>query len=243
MAESVREPNGHQQPHRVYDHAQRRGTDTVRALVVTDVRLYEEGLVRSLGDRRELVICGTASGSTEALARVGDLQPDVVLLDVTMHDSLALARAIAELTPSVHVVAFAVSDSDEDVVACAEAGVVGYVTRSGSCDQLIAVLRSVARGEVICSPRVAARLFRLAAERRLVGTAMGVGGGGGTQAQLTSRELDVVRLVARGLSNKEVARELHIEVSTVKNHVHRVLEKLHLDRRTKVGALMRGVPG
>jgi DNA-binding NarL/FixJ family response regulator len=235
MAESA-EPIRQQQLYKTKGRASGCSADSVRTLVVTDVRLYEEGLVHSLGDRSELSVCGVASGSVEALARIADLHPDVVLLDVTMHDSLVLARTITQLTPSVHVVAFAVSDSDEDVLACAEAGVAGYVTRSGSCDQLIAVLRSVARGELLCSPRVAARLFRLAAERRFVGASAD------TQASLTSRELDVVRLVARGLSNKEVARELRIEVSTVKNHVHRVLEKLHLDRRTKVGALMRADP-
>ena len=206
----------------------------VRALVVTDACLYEEGLVRTLNDRAELQVCGTASNAQDALYRIGADRPDVVLLDVTMQDSLALARRLTSLQPQVRIVAFAVSESDDDVLACAKAGVAGYVTRSGSCDQLIAVLHSVARGEVLCSPRIAARLFELAARHQEERPA------DEPEAQLTVREMDVVRLVARGLSNKEVARELQIELSTVKNHVHRVLEKLRLDRRTKVRALVRG---
>ena len=206
----------------------------VRVLVVTDVRLYQEGLARSLGDRSDLEVVGTASEGSEALALVRALSPEAVLLDMTMRDSLATARAIAALDAGTHVVAFAVSERDEDVLACAEAGVEGYVTRAGSCEQLVAVLHSVGRQELLCSPRIAASLFRRVAS----------GHRGGLwdelYASLTARELEVVRLVARGFTNKEVAHALHIEVSTVKNHVHHVLSKLHLDRRAKIAALLRG---
>ena len=206
----------------------------VRVLVVTDVRLYQEGLARSLGDRADLELVGTVSDGSEAVALVRERCPDAVLLDMTMRDSLPTARAISALGGDTHLVAFAVSERDEDVLACAEAGVVGYVTRSGSCEQLVAVLHSVARRELLCSPRVAASLFRGLARSRQ-GDLFHE-----RCAALTAREQDVVRLVARGLTNKEVARALQIEVSTVKNHVHHVLTKLHLDRRAKIGALIRG---
>jgi DNA-binding NarL/FixJ family response regulator len=202
-------------------------------LVVTDVRLYLEGLSHSLGTRAELAVAGTASTSQEALGLVRRLAPppEVVLLDMTMPDSLNTARALLSAAPDVQVVAFGVSERDDDVLACAEAGVSGYVTRSGSCEQLIAVLQSAARGELLCSPRIAARLFRRAGDAGQPTEQL--------RSRLTTREADVVRLVARGLSNKEVASALQIEVSTVKNHVHNVLAKLQLDSRAKIGALMQ----
>jgi Response regulator containing a CheY-like receiver domain and an HTH DNA-binding domain len=208
------------------------GGATVRMLIATDVRLYEVGLRRALDGHSELDVIGTAGDRSQALARTHDLAPDVVLLDMAMEGSLDIARALTRSTPRSHVVAFAVSESDDDVLACAEAGVAGYVTRDGSLEQLIAVLRYVARGELLCSPRIAGSLLRHVA-RSSIATAPDEGDAG-----LTAREREVARLVARGLSNKEVARELQIQLSTVKNHVHHLLEKLRINRRGKLVAAL-----
>jgi two-component system nitrate/nitrite response regulator NarL len=167
------------------------------------------------------------------LARLHDTRPEIVLLDMAMAGSVASIRAIVEGASDVKVVALAVAETDHDIVACAEAGVAGYVSRDGSTGDLIATIDSVVRGETLCSPRIAATLLQrvaaLAAER---GTAAPV-------ASLTPRQREILGLIGQGLSNKEIARRLCIELSTVKNHVHSTLEKLGTHRRAEAVALLR----
>jgi two-component system nitrate/nitrite response regulator NarL len=127
-----------------------------------------------------------------------------------------------------------VPELEQEILECAEAGVAGYVTRNGSLADLIATIESVGRDEIIVSPRVAAALVRrlalLAAERR----------GPSARRALTSRERDVVMLLEGGLSNKEIAERLCIEVTTVKHHVHNILKKLRVSRRGEAAAKLRG---
>ena len=205
----------------------------IRVLVVTDVRLYQEGLAQVLRDREQMRVVGSAGYREDALARVRALAPDIVLLDVAMAGSLELVRAIMELAPGVKIVAFAVTDVDEDIFSCAEAGVAGYVPRGASIDDLVAAIQSTARGELLCSPRIAASLFRRLAALTAEHTS------NHDAVHLTSREAMIVRLIDQGLSNKDIARRLCIEVATVKNHVHNILEKLHVSRRGEAAARMR----
>lgn len=205
----------------------------IDVLVVADIPLYREGMVRALGHGRRVHVLGAATSSEEALSRVRDLQPEVILVDVAMNDGFDTVRAIGEATPEAKVVALAVSDTEADVIACAEAGVWGYVPRDGTLDDLEAVVESVARGESLCSPRIAASLLRrvgaLAAELR----------GPPPVTSLTARELEVAALLDQGLSNKEIAQRLSIAVPTVKNHVHSILDKLHVNRRTEAAARLK----
>jgi DNA-binding NarL/FixJ family response regulator len=199
-------------------------------LVVAGVRMYREGLAQHLGSRATLHVTGTAANRDEALALVRSTRPDVVVLDMATRDNLAIVRAIADVSAGSRIVAFGVEESERDVFACADAGVAGYVPCEGSIDDLVATIESVTRDELLCSPRMAASLFRRAASApapRPPGVA------------LTAREREVVGLLAQGLSNKEIARRLHIEVATVKNHVHNLLEKLHVPTRAEAAALLR----
>jgi DNA-binding NarL/FixJ family response regulator len=209
----------------------------VRVLIVTGIRLYREGLADVLRRRERIEVVGTASDPVEGLARGRNLHPDVVLLDTSMPDSVAAIRTIAGAVPSAKVVALAVSDDEQDLLAFAEAGVAGYVTHDTALDSLAAIIESADRGEVPCSPRLAGILLRhigvLAAERRPASRC----------PRLTQRELQIVELIDRGLSNKEIARRLCIEVPTVKNHVHHVLKKLQLDRRSDAAAWARANEG
>jgi DNA-binding NarL/FixJ family response regulator len=123
------------------------------------------------------------------------------------------------------VVALSAPESEREGVACAEAGVAGYVARDASIQDLVAAVTSAARGEVVCPPSIAASLMRELARRAAGLPAMGTG------ARLTPRERQVIELIDRGLSNKEIARTLHIALSTVKNHVHNILEKCQVGRR------------
>jgi len=209
---------------------------TTRVLVVADIRLYREGLAQILGREEELKVVGTAAGLEEAVTAVPDLRPEVVLIDQAMPESLAAVRAIRVLAPGVRVVALAMPDTDQHVIACAEAGVVGYVTRGAGVADLISTIRSAARAELLCSPRVAASLLRrvtaLAAGERACDEAV----------RLTARELEILELLERGLSNKDIARQLGIEVPTAKNHVHNILGKLQVHGRGQAAARMRRQP-
>lgn len=202
-----------------------------RVFIVAGVRLYREGVTRAL-ERSDLIeIVGTAGELSECREQIADAQPDVVLLDVPADKSARAVGYLLNLVPTVRVVALAVSEADHDIVAFAEAGVSGYVTRESSLDELEDAVLRVTRGEAICSPYITATLLRrvstLAAEHRF---------GVRTEPRLTSREVEVVRLIERGLSNKEIARQLWIELPTVKNHVHHILEKLQVRDRVEAAA-------
>ena len=192
--------------------------------LVSDVRLYREGLVACLALQGRLTILGVG-GSEDAIDRITTLRPQVVLLDLAACDSLNIPHRAKEILPAVKVVAFAVAETEEHVLACAEAGISGYVPQDGSLEDLeAAVVRSL-RGELVCPPHIAALLFsRLAtmSKRRVDGH---------VDDPLTPREREVAGLIALNLPNKEIARRLRVGPATIKNHVHNILQKLKIHRR------------
>jgi two-component system nitrate/nitrite response regulator NarL len=192
--------------------------------LVSDVRLYREGLVACLALQGRLTILG-AGGSEDAIDRITRLRPQVMLLDLAARDSLNIPHRAKEILPAIKVVAFAVAETEEHVLACAEAGISGYVPQDGSLEDLeAAVVRSL-RGELVCPPHIAALLFgRLAtmSKGRVDGHA---------DDPLTPREREVAGLVALNLPNKEIARLLRVGPATIKNHVHNILQKLKIHRR------------
>ena len=207
----------------------------VTVLVVGDVRLYRDGIAGVLAARDRVRVVGVAGGVAEALTLACAERPRVVLFDAATPGMLDAAREIGRASGAA-LVAFAVRDTERAVTACAEAGLAGYVTCAGTFDELVAALGVVARGEVACAPHMAAALFRrvgaLAGERHASADAADAGG-------LTGREREIAALLERGLSNKEIARALGIEVATVKNHVHHILDKLRVARRGEAAASLR----
>src|SRR5215211_8947939 len=147
-------------------------------------------------------------------------------------DSFAAVRAVAEAVPDTKAVALGIYDHESSILPCVEAGVSGYVTRDASIADLVEAVEHATRDETLCSPRIAARLLRRLA-------ALGASHPAGIASSLTTRELEVANLLDAGYSNKEIAAELFIEVGTVKNHVHRILEKLHAKRRAEAAAQLR----
>jgi two-component system, NarL family, nitrate/nitrite response regulator NarL len=203
----------------------------VRVVVMGDIRLYREGLRDLLARQERLDVLGEAADSESGIACARELRPDVVLIDLAMAGSLTTIRALAAADPAVRVVALAVPDVERTVIDCAEAGVAGCLTREASLADVVAAVESAARGEALCSPAVASALFRrvaaLAADRAPATPA------------LTAREVEIAALIDEGLSNKEIAQRLRIEVATVKNHVHNILEKLNVRRRAEAAVRAR----
>jgi DNA-binding NarL/FixJ family response regulator len=210
------------------------GTRPIRVLVVSDTRLYREGLSEVFGRTQSLAVVDAVAHPLDAVAVLEREQVDVVLLGLATDDTPDAARFIGAAHPGVRIVALAVDDRPEGVVPLAEAGACGYVPRDAALSDLMATLRSVVRGESPCSPSVAAGLLR-----RLAALAEGLDSGAQAPGRLTAREREVLSLLGEGLSNKQIAHRLCIELPTVKNHVHHVLEKLQVSRRTEAVAVVR----
>jgi two-component system nitrate/nitrite response regulator NarL len=206
----------------------------VRVLVVADIRLYLEGLAESLGRRTGITVVGMAHTADVAISLSGTLLPDVVLIDRALSGGLAAIREIHRHLGGIRAIALGVQDCEDDVLECAEAGISAYVPRDASLEDVARAIQLAARGEALCSPRVAAALLRRIAT-------------GGTPADdassrspLTARETEIVSLIGQRLTNKEIGARLGIEVATVKNHVHNLLEKLQVRRRTDAPARLSG---
>ena len=205
----------------------------IRILVVADTRLYREGLAEVLRRARGLQVVAAVAHAYDGVAVVDREDVDVVLLGLTAGDTLDAARTICAAHAGLRIVALAVDDRPEEVIPLAEAGICGYVPRDAALTDLMLTLRSVVRGESPCSPAVAAGLLRRLA------TLAGNGDGHEATMQLTAREREVLSLLGAGLSNKQIAQRLCIELPTVKNHVHHVFEKLRVHRRTEAIAVVR----
>jgi DNA-binding NarL/FixJ family response regulator len=199
--------------------------------LVSATRLYRDGLRDALSSRFEVV--GAAASPALAIPELVESRPDVVLLDSDSPDSADAVTAVVAVVPGAKVVALAMPEVEPRLVALAEAGISGYVSRDGSIDDLVAVIESVSRGEMLCSPRMAATLLRrvtvLAAERQPARS----------RGQLTERQAEIVALIAEGLTNKEIARRLCIELPTVKNHLHAIFARLDVSRRAEAAARAR----
>jgi DNA-binding NarL/FixJ family response regulator len=143
-----------------------------------------------------------------------------------------LVAVLRAAWPSAELVALAVNDGDDDIVACAEAGVAGYVSRGGSVEDLVSTIAAAACGEVRCTPRAVRTLFRRLASLASSHTVV-------PDAALTAREREIAALLVHGLCNKEIGERLHIELATVKHHVHHILVKLQVRRRGAAVARLR----
>ncbi|HUE78375.1 MAG TPA: response regulator transcription factor [Sphingomicrobium sp.] len=198
-----------------------------RIVVASGILLYREGLAASLARDSRLEVVAVTDLS-ETLAAVTFTRPDAVVLDAATAEGLALARRLKNADPTLPLVGFGISESAADVIGCAEAGVIGFVDQNGSIDALVRVVSDALRGEFTCSPRVAtilcARLARLADR------------GSEASPSLTPREHEIAGMVAEGMSNKEIAQGLRIGPTTVKNHVHNILDKLQVRRRAAIAS-------
>lgn len=204
-----------------------------RVSVLSDVRLFREALVMNLKRLQVFEVIGAEELSRAGVARVLDQQPDSVILDVGAPESFATARLLRVSLPRVSVVAFAVTENEHLILACAEAGIAGYVGRDGSEQDIVAAVECALRGELYCSKRIAGILSRHIAAVSAQSSQLD------QHPALTEREHQVLKLIVEGMSNKEIGRALQICDATVKNHVHNVLTKLHVHRRGEAAARFR----
>ena len=204
-------------------------------IIVSEVSLYREGLKLALGTNHLFSEVSAVSNTDAALKHVAATRPQIILVDLAMSDSLTTVRALRMQVPDAVIVVLTVPDVAAEILACAEAGASAYVTREASVSDLIATIKGAVVGKVRCSTPVADALFQ-----RLSSLAV-LRGGPGRFPSLSQREREILRLVAQGLSNKQIAQSLAIETSTVKNHVHSILDKLNVRRRSEAAALVHGV--
>jgi two-component system, NarL family, nitrate/nitrite response regulator NarL len=202
-------------------------------VVLSDVRVLREGLSLSLSTEGSLDILGAFASMVSLIEDVTTRPPDAIILDMTTCDGLELARELHANFPTAKIVAFAVRDVEDEIIAGAMAGISTCVHRDAGVGDLVAEVLNTVNGELHCSPRLAARLLQ-----QITSMSSATGAAAHTWRDnpsglkaLTRRELEVMTLVERGLSNKEIARALHISFATAKNHVHHILEKLQVRRR------------
>ena len=207
----------------------------IRILLVWGVRFTGECLAELL-ERDPLVsVVGLCADLSEAVALSASMQPDIVLLDGRMPEGAGAARRALDEAPGMRIVVSSVSETEDDVVAWAEAGVIGYIPRTTPLCDFIRLMMEIHSGEQVCSGRVAAGLLR-----RIAHTANGRARRGLVAIPaLTRRERQTAELIRSGLTDKEIARRLNISVATTKSHVHNLLGKLNARRRTEVADHLR----
>lgn len=202
----------------------------IRVLIADDHPVVRSGLAGMLSVEPDLEVVGEAADGQEAVELAAGLRPDLVLMDLRMPrlDGAEATAQISRSVPGVHVLVLTTYETDTDILRAVEAGATGYLLKDTPRDQLVAGLRAAARGESALSPSVARRLVQ---QLR------------GGDERLTAREQEVLALVARGLSNAAIGRELFITEATVKTHLLRAFAKLGVDDRTRAVtvAIERGI--
>ncbi len=214
-------------------------TEPVTVFIVDDHTVVRQGIRAYLETQPDLAVIGEAGEGTEAVRRAAEVVPDVVLMDLAMPgmDGVEATRRIRTLSPRTQVVVLTSYHEDAHIFPAIKAGAISYLLKDVAPEELAEAIRAAARGEAVLHPRVAARVMaELRGAREEVPNPF---------TDLTDREMDVLRLIAEGLSNAEIAGRLVISEKTVKGYVSNILSKLHLSDRTQaaVYAWKQGVVG
>jgi DNA-binding NarL/FixJ family response regulator len=209
----------------------RRGIEPIRTLIVDDHALFRRGLEIVLVTEQDIEVVGEASDGAEAVEKAASSLPDVVLMDVRMPRSSGIeaCRAIKDVAPSARIVILTMSDEEDDLFEAIKAGASGYLLKDIPLDEVAEAVRSVHGGQSLISPSMAGKLlseFATLARREDTETPRQL-----PAPKLTDREMQVLKLVARGMNNRDIAKELFISDNTVKNHVRNILEKLQIHSR------------
>ncbi|WP_420631140.1 response regulator [Candidatus Leptofilum sp.] len=205
-------------------------SDSIRILIADDHPLFREGVAQSLSGEPGFTVVGQAGSGEEAFSLVGELLPDLLLLDVTMpgNGGIATASKVATAWPVVHIMMLTVSEDQDTLLAALKAGARGYVLKGVTARELANAVRVVAGGDIYISPALAGGiLFELTANRQ----------DDDPLTTLTDRERDILNLVAEGLTNREIGERLHLAEKTIKHYMTNVLQKLHVRSRVEAALL------
>jgi NarL family two-component system response regulator LiaR len=200
---------------------------TITVLIIDDHQLVREGVRNFLQRLRDITVVGEAGSGQEGLRLASELAPDVVLMDLVMPemDGVETTRRLKQISPRTQVIVLTSFDDDQHILPAIRAGALSYILKDVGTAALAEAVRKAARGEVTMTPLVAARVMRELRQGGQPATQVG--------ADLSEREIEVLRLIAEGRSNTEIAERLVISEHTVKRHVSNILSKLHLADRTQ----------
>ncbi len=215
-------------------------SDTIAVLVVDDHALFREGIVGILNAQPDIQVVGQASDGLEALVMARDLRPDIILMDITMPgmDGIEAARAIKQELPEVRVIMLTVREENDRLFEAIKAGADGYLLKTIRAQQLVDMLRAAQRGEAAITAQLASHMmeeFRRLARLAPAPAALD----GEVLNPLTAREREVLALIARGASDREIAEELTVSLYTVKSHVRALLQKLQVASRYEAARYVR----
>lgn len=210
----------------------------IHVLLVNEIRLMCNVLVAALENEPEITVVGCATSIAEALETIHRENVDVVLVSTRLpdHGALKLTETITALQPSVNVVVFGITEKKERVLQYVEAGAIGYVLKDDSVQDMVASIQAAQQGKALVSPQIAGALMERVSELAQMFASLETGMI--ETAGLTSRELEVLKLLGQNLTNQEIAERLVIEVGTVKNHVHNILNKLNVNTRSQAAAYL-----
>jgi two-component system, NarL family, nitrate/nitrite response regulator NarL len=211
-----------------------KSTTTTKTLVflICRVRLYQQAILGMLNRQAGIYAVGSIDTGDDLISALDAVAPDAVLLDSSTPEALALATRVMRARPSTRILGFGVDDVPPQVIACAEAGLWGYVPSNASVAELAHAARRVALGELVCSVGMGEQLFHHLRSVALRDS------GSGIDTVLTVRQRQILKLINEGLSNKQIAQRLTLGTSTVKNHVHALLGRLQVGRRCEAAARM-----
>ncbi|MEZ4518875.1 MAG: response regulator transcription factor [Chloroflexota bacterium] len=210
----------------------------IRVMLVDDQALFREGLGTLLSVWDDIEVVGEAGNGEEAITTALEIQPDVILMDLRMPvlDGVAATRRLREVAPKIRVIVLTTFDDDEHVFDGLRAGALGYLLKDVSSDKLVEAIQAAARGESFLQPSVAAKVI---AEFSRMDPAASAGGADDLVEPLSERELEILKLIAEGQRNREIAGTLFITEGTVKNHVTNILGKLGVRDRTQAALRAR----
>ncbi|MFZ7101893.1 MAG: response regulator [Peptococcaceae bacterium] len=201
----------------------------IRLLIVDDHALLREGLVKIVSLEEQIEIVGEASRGNEAVQLARELKPDVILMDINMPgiNGIEATKLIKAEMPNIGIIALTIHDDEEYIFELIRVGISGYVLKDIQPERLIAAIKDVAEGKSVIHPDITAKLlgeFNRLSERKLRSS---------SYDELTIREIDVLQLIAKGLTNKDIAQTLYISEKTVKNHITNIFRKLSVEDRTQ----------
>jgi two-component system, NarL family, nitrate/nitrite response regulator NarL len=199
-------------------------------LILSDIRFVRDGLAEVLARDGTFQIAGVAADIEQACALVKSVPLRIILVDTSLPHGIAAVDTLRRHAAEVKVVAFALTETEADVIAWAQAGISGYIPRNTPVTALVSLLSSILHGEQVCPTRIASGMLRWIAQHS--GNTVRVGTES-TQTGLTTREREIASLMSAHLSNKEIARRLGISVATTKSHVHNILGKLGVRKRAE----------